>query len=488
MRSLSTSLSSCWQAFGREFWSSVTRSPQAFLEGLRDEREVWYQGKRVDDVVTHAELGVAARHASLDFELAENPSYRGLAITEGYSTYYHLPRRAEDLHRRSALIEAATALGRTLVVLVKEIGTDALFALHRVAHGGEGYGRVQAYYERCREHDLALAVAQTDVKGDRSVGPSDQNDPDAYVRVVEQRDDGIVVRGAKMHTSCTPNVDELIVIPTRALAPSEEDWAVAFAVPIATPGLRLFCSDYLHSSDDPWARPVSSRHKMIETLTVFDDVFVPWERVFLCGDTERAGRLALTFVEYHRFTAASYKLPLVDTFVGLGAALAEANGLARASHVRDKLTWLIGYAETVRGLTQLAASRARIDEAVGLAYPDPLTTNLAKWTFARDYHGAVERVIDLAGGLLVTGPGGADWASPDVRPYLEKYLGAAVPAAERLALINLASDLLARDFAGYQSVLAVHAEGSLEAEKLALYRSYDRRPAMELARQLAGLS
>jgi aromatic ring hydroxylase len=226
---------------------------------------------------------------------------------------------------------------------------------------------------------------------------------------------------------------------------------------------------------------------MIETLTVFDDVFVPWDRVFLAGDRARAGLLALTFVEYHRFTAVSYKLPLLDTLVGLGLALAEANGIQRAAHVRDKLTWLVAYVETVRGLTHLAAERARIDEATGIAYPDPLTVNIAKWTFARDYGEAVKHVIDIGGGLLVTGPAGADWESPDVRPYLEKYFVGAVPAAERLALLNLASDLLARSYAGYQAVLAVHAEGSLEAEKLMVWRSYDAQPARTLARRLAGL-
>ncbi len=454
-----------------------TRSPEEYLAGLRDGREVWYRGERVEDVTAHPELGIAARHGALDFH---GPSAEP-------SPFYTLPRSGGDLRARSALIEESTARGATLVVLLKEIGTDALFALHRVTQGAEGYERVVRFYEHARDGDLALAVAQTDAKGDRSQGPSGQADPDLYVRVVERREDGIVVRGAKVHTSCTPNVDEVIVIPTRALDPGEEDWAVAFAVPVATPGVKLICSDYLHGADDPWAMPISSRHKMVETLTVFDDCFVPWERVFLCGDIERAGRLALTFVEYHRLTAVSYKLPLVDAFVGLGGLLAEANGISRAGHVRDKLTWLIAYAETVRGLTHLAADRARIDEATGIAYPDPLTTNLAKWTFARDYYGAAERVIDLAGGLLVTGPGRADWESPELRPYLEKYFVGAVPAAERLALLNLASDLCARAYAGYQGVLAVHAEGSLEAEKLMVYRSYDPRPAVAFARRLAGL-
>jgi 4-hydroxybutyryl-CoA dehydratase/vinylacetyl-CoA-Delta-isomerase len=463
------------------------RDAEAYLAGLRDGREVWYRGERVADVPAHPELGIAARHGALDFELAHDPAHAGLAVTDGASTFFHVPRTVEDLRRRSALIEASTANGQTLVVLLKEIGTDALFALQRVTHGTEFHERVLAYHARCREGDLALATAQTDVKGDRSKGPSGQDDPDMYVRIVERRDDGIVVRGAKVHTSCTPNVDEVIVIPTRALAPGEEDWAVAFAVPVATPGVRLLCSDFLHGATDEWAQPISARHKMIETLTVFDDVLVPWERVFLAGDTARAGRLALTFVEYHRFTAVSYKLPLLDALVGLALALAEANGIARASHVRDKLTWLIGYAETVRGLTHLAAERARIDDATGIAYPDPLTVNIAKWTFARDYQEAVKHVIDIAGGLLATGPGGPDWESPVLRPILEKYFAGAVPAAERLALLNVASDLLARDYAGYQSVLAVHAEGSLEAEKLMIWRSYDPGPARSYARRLAGL-
>ena len=461
------------------------RTAEEYLDGLRDGRDVYYRGERVADVVEHPELGIVSRHAALDFAFAEE--HPELGVTEGSSTYYHLPRDGDDLRRRSALIEAATAYGKTLVLLVKEIGTDALFALHRVARGTSHEANVGAFYEHCRDRDLALAVAQTDVKGDRTKGPSAQADPDMYVRVVERRPDGVVVRGAKAHTSYTPQADELIVIPTRALAEGEEDWAIAFAVPVATPGVKLFCSDFLHADPDPWTRPVSARHKMVETLTVFDDVFVPSERIFLDGDTRRAGQLALTFVEYHRFTAVSYKLPLIDCLVGLAVALAEANGIQRAGHVRDKLIHLVGYAETVRGLTHLAADRFQVDEPTGIAYPDPLTTNLAKWQFARGYVEAVEQVIDIAGGLLVTGPSGHDWRSEEVRPYLEKYLAGAIPASERLALMNLASDLLAREYAGYQAVLAVHAEGSLEAEKLMIARSYDSSRVVAYARELAGL-
>lgn len=469
------------------------RTREQFLKGLRDAREVYYRGERVADVTAHPELGVAARHASIDFELAEDPKFRELATRrEGdrvYSTYYHIPRSAQDLLDRSKLIETGTALGATLVLLIKEIGTDALFSLMRLlARGGERQGleRVNALYGKYRDGDLALAVAQTDAKGDRSKRPSEQADPDLNVRVVEKRSDGIVVRGAKVHTSCSPYVDEIIVLPSRTMGAGDEAWSVAFAVPVATRGLRLYASDFLHGTDDEFTRPISAKHKMIETLTVFDDVFVPWERVFFHDRPDLASNTALGFVEYHRFTAVSYKLPLVDALAGAAISIAQANGIERAGHVREKLTWLAGYAETVRALVELAATRCEMQD--GMACPHVFTTNLAKWTFARDFHRAIEIVQDLAGGLLVTGPSGADWKSGEVRPVLQKYLRGAWPAEKRLAMLNLISDLTTRPYGGYQAVLAVHAEGSIEAEKLAMSRSYDGKRAVNLAMRLAGLA
>jgi aromatic ring hydroxylase len=265
----------------------------------------------------------------------------------------------------------------------------------------------------------------------------------------------------------------------------DEPWSVAFAVPADTRGLRMYTSDFLHGGDS-FTRPISTEHKMVETLTVFDDVFVPWERVFFHDRADLAGSVALKFVEYHRFTAVSYKLPLVDALVGAGFAIAKANGIDRAGHVRDKLVWLAGYAENVRALTELAAVRCQIDD--GLAYPDVFTTNMAKWAFARDFHKAVETVQDLSGGILVTGPCGADWESPEIRPVLEKYFRAAWPTDQRLAVLNLISDLTTRPYGGYQAVLAVHAEGSIEAEKLAMLRAYDSKRAVGLVMRLAGIA
>jgi aromatic ring hydroxylase len=462
-----------------------------YRASLHDGRVLWYRGRRVPDILAEPDLRVAVDHAALDYEVGHDPLYRDLAVAKDsetgreHSAYYALPRSTEDLIARSRLIETVTGLGGTMVTLIKEIGSDALFGLLRVLEG-EALERAQAFYEHCRDNDLAVAVAQTDVKGDRSLPPHAQADPDLYVHVVEERSDGIVVRGAKNHTSISANAHEIIVLPTRAMGPHDADYAVSFAIPVATPGLSLYVSAYGARDHDEFEFPISSKHKMLETLTVFDDVFVPWERVFLCREPEHAGVVSNAFVEYHRFTAVSYKLPLLDALVGTAALIAEMNGVAKAGHIRDKLTRLIAYAETVRALTDMAAIRAPVDER-GLAYPDPLTTNLAKYTFATQYHAALELVQDCAGGLLVTGPGGSDWANPEVRAVLEKFYVAKAPAEERLRLINAISDLTARDFGGYHAVLAVHAEGSIEAEKMQIYRAYEPGRAIAYARRLAGL-
>jgi aromatic ring hydroxylase len=476
----------------------AVRTPAAYRESLRDSRVVYYRGRRVEDVTAHPVIGTAVEHACIDFAFAEEAANRELAVYEeegrAYSRFYKIPRDADDLLRRSALIDATTRRGKTLVVLIKEIGTDAMFALLKWARGvdremeTEYLRRVEAFYRHCRENDLAVSVAQTDVKGDRAARPSQQSNREAYLRIVDRRRDGIVVRGMKVHTSATTNANEVIVLPTRAMGEEDADYAVAFAVPVNTPGLKLIASPYGGAAKSEFDFPLSAGHKMMETMTLFDDVFVPWERVFLAGEARHAGALALGFVEFHRFTAVSYKLPLVDALVGAAALLADYNGIAAAGHVRDKLVWLISYAETLRRLVEMAALRGSADEE-GIFAPDALTTNIAKYHFAHNYHQAIAHVQDIAGGLLVTGPGEEDFASAETGDLLERYLGgrAGVGGRDRVRAMNMVSDLTTSEFGGYHAVLAIHAEGSLEAEKLMIYRAYDHGRALRYAKELAGL-
>ena len=476
------------------------RTAAQYIESLRDGRTVYYRGQRVDDVTTHSLMKVAVEHAAIDFDLAEDPEHADLAVAadaengEPISRMYHVPQSSDDLVKRSDLIDLATRTGATMVTLIKEIGTDALFALRNVAAemddalGTEYLERVKAFHRHCARNDLAVAVAQTDSKGDRSKRPSEQEHPDHYVRIVERRSDGIVVRGAKVHTSVSVNSNELIVLPTRNFDERDAEYAVAFATPMNTPGLKLITAVYTGDHDDTFQFPMGSKHRMLETLTVFDDVIVPWERVFLAGEHQYAGSLALRFVDYHRFTAVSYKQPLLDLLVGSAILMSDYNGIARAGHVRDKVTWLGADAQGVKGLLRMAAYHC--DEiAPGQAVPNRLYSNVAKWQFAHGYHEALQHVQDITGGLLVTAPGREDLDNPETRAYVERYLGgrAGISAEDRLKAIHMIAELTTGEFGGYHTVLAIHAEGSLEAEKLAIYRAYDAKTAVAYALKVAGI-
>ncbi|HEX2171479.1 MAG TPA: 4-hydroxyphenylacetate 3-hydroxylase C-terminal domain-containing protein, partial [Dehalococcoidia bacterium] len=327
----------------------------------------------------------------------------------------------------------------------------------------------------CRENDLSLALAQTDAKGDRSLRPHEQADPDLYVRIVDRRNDGIVVRGAKAHTTASPAANELIVIPTRAMGPEDADYAVAFAVPIDTPGLILICRPTGSIDQDGRDFPVSRYNIETESLTVFDDVFVPWDRVFLAGEYQHAGLLANTFGTIHRFTGVSYKPPIGDMLIGMAQLVAEYNGIAGVAHVREKITRLIQYTEMIRACGKTAALEAQVEPLTGLAIPNRIYTNIGKAHFASQFHEACRLVQDIAGGLTITMPNAVDWDNPELRPYIDKYLAgkSGIPTEARLRLYALIRDITASEFGGYNYVVTLHGEGPLTAQALALYREYD---------------
>lgn len=477
------------------------RTAEQFKHGLRDGRRVYFRGQQVDDVTTHPEISRSVNHVALDFELAERAEFRELMTyvdpSGGRSSrYFKIPQNTDDLLKRREMIERSTEAASGLVLLIKEIGTDALFALGMMASAMDRklstayLDRVRKFHEDCRQGDRSMAVAQTDAKGDRSKYPFQQSDPDLYVHLVEERNDGIVVSGAKVHTSFAPCVDEILVIPCRAMSEHDAAFAVAFAVKANAPGLTLIASPYGAAGVTRYQAPITSEHRAIETLTVFERVFVPWDRVFMKGEWQFAGALANTFVQFHRFTAIAYKPPLLDLLIGVSTLIAESNGIREASHVRHKLTELISYTETIRALSKAAALDCHIYGHGAVAVPNTIITNIAKKYFADHYHHMMKTAQDIAGGLVVTAPSEEDWANPETRKLMEKYLAGAegIPTEDRIKLFNLIHELTASEFSGYGEVLAIHAEGSLEAQRLTILREYDLSRPRRLAARAARLS
>jgi aromatic ring hydroxylase len=349
-------------------------------------------------------------------------------------------------------------------------------ALDRMDPSKEYFSRVSKFHEYVAKNDLALAVAQTDVKGDRMLRPSEQKDKDLYLRVVETRQDGIVVRGAKAHTTQGIVSDEIVVLPTRAMTEADRDYAVAFSVPANTRRLRLVARPLVEaeSAMTPEEGMISSKNIEVESLTIFDDVFVPRDRVFMLREWEAAGILANLFGLYHRFTALSYRQVIAETLLGAAKIMAEQNGIESASHVREKLAHLIMYREQSRMAIRLAALDAVKDEGTGIVYPNSLWANIGKLQSNTQYMSSVQNMVDIAGGLISTMPSPEDYARKDIGPLMKKYLAgsASMSSEERMNLFRLIRELTG-SMSGILTPAMIHAEGSIAASLIALAREYD---------------
>jgi len=318
-----------------------------YRERLRDGRVVYYRGEQVADVTTHPDLKVCVDTMAVDYELAHLPAYHDLAVVkdpetgEEISRCYHVPQNAEDLLKQLDLIIAGTVLGDGFIPLAHDIGADALNAISitaRTMKNQQYLDRIEKYRSYLKKHDLAVVAAVTDVKGVRLLRPSDprQQHPDYYVRVVERREDGIVVRGAKAHITGAAYAHEMFVIPCRAMTEADADYAVAFAIPCNAPGVRQICRPFhsrITAAEFPNSRPLRVH---TESLIIFDDVFVPWDRVFMCGEWKAAGTMVYNFAVMHRRTGVAYRIPMTEQLLGIAQAVAEYNGIAEVVHVKGE--------------------------------------------------------------------------------------------------------------------------------------------------------
>ena len=474
------------------------RTADEYRQGLKDGRQVYLAGNRIGDVAEDPYIKVGVETAAFDFLMAHDPALREIAVSkdpetgEAVSRYFDLPEKPEAVAERFELVSAACRYADGALPFVKDVGSDILNGLTAVARaaGNETYARRIADYRRhCARKDLSLAGAVTDVKGDRSKPPAQQKSPDYYLRIVDETDDAIVVSGAKAHITASPYVDEILVIPTRNLTEAEADHAVAFAVPVDTPGLTQICRPNFRYEDQlsfPTPRP---KRGHVEALLVFDEVRVPKERVFLLRDWQLAQPVAYAFSAFHRFTAVTYKIPILEYMTGVAMLVAEANGIQRASHIRDRFVEMIRYTETTKALAKAALSEPEEFHGSGLYVAKPLLSNMAKMHFASNFHEFVRDIQDIAGGLLVTQPTYRDWNHPELKPYLEKYMGGAEPfdAAERLKLFSMLRHLVASDFSGWHEVCTIHAEGSIASQKMMLMAEAPMEMYKAHAREVVGL-
>lgn len=472
------------------------RSPDEYIQSLRDGRKVYMDGQIINDVTKYPRFKEAAEHLALSFKMAQDPELKKYLVSscpesgEEIAAFYRLPQNANDLMARRDAIYHVSRYGEGANPFIKEIGTDAIFALRMITpqidrkYGTEYSRRIKEFHSYAQKNDLGLAGAVTDPKGDRSLRPHEQENPEVFLRVVEKRDDGIIVDGAKCHITSSPLANELLVLPTRNMTSEDADYAVAFAIPVSTPGISIIAT-HEHHSNDTFERPFSTKHPIIHAMVIFDKVFVPWDRVFLCGEWDFAGPLVMTFASWHRFTGLCYKGPVAELMLGAAALIADYNGVSRASNVRNKLREMAIYIENIYVFSKIACYENKMIEDI--AMPDPLHCNVGKYLFADNYHIIIKYLQEIAGGIAGTCPSVNDYKNPELRDKLNRFLcgRSGVTTENRLRIIKLIHDLTATCDAGGHMFGTVHGEGTLEAQRMMVLRDFDMGPCIELALKAA---
>lgn len=472
------------------------KTKEEYIERLkRMKKNVYIGGEKVDRLDRRLLPGINV--ISLTFDMAHNPEFEDLCTARSHITgekinrFCHIHQSREDLLKKQEMTRLLCH--RTGGCIQRCMGIDAMNALSVVTklidmkYGTNYYERFINYLKYFQENDIVANCAQTDVKGDRIKRPHEQKDPDLYLRVVEKRDDGIVVRGAKAHNTIAPYADEIIVIPTRTLTKEEGDWAVAFAIPADTEGVKLVVRPAYLRKRIKLDAPIAN-YGDAESFTIFDDVFVPWERVFMCGEWEFARHLALLFALYHRHSYTGCKPATTDVLCSTAALVAECNNIHKTTHVRDKLAKLITIAEAVYACGVASAHHAAKSPS-GTYIPDPIYVNAGRKLAGENIYHEYEIVADLAGGLACTLPFEQDFYNEETGPLLNKYIMRNPELSPEYVhrAFRLAENILASDLTGVNQVAGVHGGGSPVMEAIMIMGTYDIEKLKDIARYLAGI-
>ncbi|HEY3313758.1 MAG TPA: 4-hydroxyphenylacetate 3-hydroxylase family protein [Bacillota bacterium] len=458
-------------------------------------------GKLVDCPAEHPMLRPSLDAVAMTYELAGDPAQTALMTAKSHlsgrpvNRFTHVHQSPEDL---VAKVKMQRLLGqKTGTCFQRCVGMDAMNALASVtfeidqAKGTDYHRRFARFLQRVQDEDLVCDGAMTDLKGDRSKRPSQQADPDLFVHVVEVKKDGMVVRGAKGHQTGALNSHEIVVMPTMAMKEEDAAYAVSFAVPSDTAGITYIvgrqASDTrkLEGGTMDVGNPRFGGH---ECLAVFDDVFVPWERVFMYREYEFAGTLVERFAAYHRQSYGGCKVGVGDILIGAAANLAEYVGVKDASHIKDKLVEMVHLNETLYACG-LACSAEGKPTASGVYLVDLLLANVCKLNVTRFPYEIARLAEDIAGGLLVTLPSEADLRSPETGPYMEKYLAgvAGIKTECRLRMLRLVENLTIGAAAVAYRTESMHGAGSPQAMRVVIARQANLEGKKRLARELAGI-
>lgn len=477
------------------------KTGQEYRDSLRDRKiKVYLKGKLLDSetVIDNPYIVGHVNSAAMTYDMAFDPKYEDLLTTTSHLTGKKINRftsihsSVEDLVKKVKMLRAISL--KTGTCYQRCVGFDALNAAFSVTY--EMDKELNTHYHRnlldfllkWQENDWMVAGAMTDPKGDRSRKPSKQTDPDMFVHVVKKDDKGIVVRGAKAHMTGMVNSHWMLLMPTASYGEEDKDYAVCCAIPVDAPGvLHIFGRQ---TNDDRKAQGEidqgNARFGIVggEALTVLEDVFVPWKNVFMCGEYQYSGMLVERFACYHRQNYGGCKAGVSDIVVGCAACIADMSGYGKATHIKDKLNYMIHLTETLYACA-IACSAEGKPTAAGSYYVDPLLANVGKHNVTQMIYEIDRLAQDVGGGIIATLPSEADLRSPDVGKYIEKYLKGVddVPTEDRIRMLRLLENMTG----GVALVESMHGAGSPQAQRIMYSRLSNIEEKKKCAMEIAGV-
>lgn len=463
--------------------------------------KVYLQGELVKNPVDHPIIRPSMNSVKMTYALAEKPEYQDLMTATSHLTgkkinrFCHLHQSTDDLVKK---VKMQRLLGqKTAACFQRCVGMDAINAVDSVTFemdqklGTQYHERFNKFLTNMQEEDWTVDGAMTDPKGDRGLAPSKQVDPDLYVHVVEKRDDGIVVRGAKAHQTGAINSHWILVMPTISMGQDDADYAVSFVAPADAEGIFYIYGRQSCDTRKLEEGTIDVGNKQFgghEALMVFDDVFIPWENVLMCGEYEFSGLLVERFAGYHRQSYGGCKVGVGDVLIGATALAADYNGAAKASHIKDKLIEMMHLNETLYACG-IACSAEGNKTASGNYLINMLLANVCKQNVTRFPYEIARLAEDIAGGLMVTMPSEKDLRHPEIGKVVEKYFhgAASVPTEDRMRVLRLIENItLGTAAVGYRTE-SMHGAGSPQAQRIMISRQGNLALKKELAKAIAGI-
>ena len=485
------------------------RTKEQYMKALsKMKKNIFYDGERIDRLDERQMPCLDT--IGTTYDVVDDPEFADLILVKSHLTgetinrFTHIHQNTEDLHKKQDMTRKICQ--KVGGCIQRCMGCDGTNAIYNVSYEADRSNNGETNYHenfkkwlvRFQQEDLIAACAQTDVKGNRIKRPADQEDPDMYVHVVEKREDGIIVRGCKLHISEASVSDEILVVPTRALRPEDKDYAVAFALPADYEGVKQVIT--IHNLRE---REYFKRGFMpgaTDSYIIFDDVFVPWERVFLCGEYQHAGTLALLFALFHRHSYSGCKPAIGDLVVGTAALAAEYNNIHRASHVRSKLAELIivtelgyaaGYTASDLGKPEVYMPGVGfIPYGPGSYIPNSIYCNVGRCLSGENVFREAEIIIDLCGGIPATFPHEKDFVNPELKDYLYKYIirNPKISPENAAQFWRYVGDAYCSATGGVHLFGSYHGGGSPVMESIAITTQYDIESKKEMVKKIAGIN